>query len=190
MGNTYIEDQEFKYLDFSVNKMTADEYDNCTFINCIFAKTNLSNISFADCVFDNCDLSMSKLTNTTLRDVRFKACKMLGLHFEDSNPFLFSVNFESCQLSLSSFYKCALKNMSFNECHLNEVDFTESDLNSSVFNECDLTGAIFENAVLEKVDFRTSYNFSIDPENNRIAKAKFSQAGIAGLLDKYDIEIE
>jgi hypothetical protein len=43
---------------------------------------------------------------------------------------------------------------------------------------------------LEKADFRTSYNYSINPEVNRIKKAKFSTAGIAGLLCKYDIEIE
>jgi len=32
-------------------------------------------------------------------------------------------------------------------------------------------------------------NYSIDPEKNKIKKARFSTAGIAGLLDKYDIEI-
>jgi hypothetical protein len=50
--------------------------------------------------------------------------------------------------------------------------------------------ARFERTVLEKVDFRTSYNFSIDPEVNRMKKARFSLAGIAGLLGKYDIVVE
>jgi fluoroquinolone resistance protein len=44
--------------------------------------------------------------------------------------------------------------------------------------------------LLEKADFRTAYNYSIDPEKNRIKKAKFSIFGVTGLLDKYDIEIE
>jgi len=30
----------------------------------------------------------------------------------------------------------------------------------------------------------------IDPELNRIKKAKFSQSGLAGLLEKYDLEID
>jgi len=30
----------------------------------------------------------------------------------------------------------------------------------------------------------------IDPEVNRIKKAKFSVSGVPGLLNKYDIEIE
>jgi fluoroquinolone resistance protein len=42
----------------------------------------------------------------------------------------------------------------------------------------------------EKTDFRTAINYSIDPENNRIKKAKFNFSEIFGLLDKYDIEIE
>jgi hypothetical protein len=43
---------------------------------------------------------------------------------------------------------------------------------------------------LERTDFRTSYNYSIDPEINRISKAKFSINGVVGLLGKYNIEIE
>ncbi|MGI8788822.1 MAG: hypothetical protein ACR2HG_13805 [Pyrinomonadaceae bacterium] len=43
---------------------------------------------------------------------------------------------------------------------------------------------------MEKADFQTAYNYSIDPESNRIKKAQFSIPGIARLLDKYEIEIE
>ncbi|MCG6915387.1 pentapeptide repeat-containing protein, partial [bacterium BMS3Abin03] len=68
-------------------------------------------------------------------------------------------------------------------------DFSECDLSSSVFENCDLARAIFANSVIEKADFRTSYNFSIDPEINRIKKDKFSSSNVIGLLDKYDIEI-
>ena len=73
---------------------------------------------------------------------------------------------------------------------LNDVDFTESDLTDSRFYECDLLGATFDNTIIEKVDFRTSFNYSINPETNRIKKSKFSLSGISGLLDKYDIFIE
>jgi hypothetical protein len=43
---------------------------------------------------------------------------------------------------------------------------------------------------LEKADFRSAFNFSIDPEMNRMKKAKFSRTGVFGLLHKYNIEIE
>ena len=50
--------------------------------------------------------------------------------------------------------------------------------------------AIFDKTLLEKSDFRKAFNYTIDPETNRIKKAKFSLHSISGLLVKYDIEIE
>jgi uncharacterized protein YjbI with pentapeptide repeats len=72
---------------------------------------------------------------------------------------------------------------------LYEADFTECDLSGSVFENCDLMRATFDNSILERTDFRTSFNYSIDPEKNRIRKARFSLTGIPGLLNKYNIEI-
>ena len=83
-----------------------------------------------------------------------------------------------------------LKKARFKNSNLSEVDFTEADLTNSLFDNCDLSGARFEKTILEKADLRTSRNYSIDPELNKIKKAKFSIQSIAGLLDKYDIEIE
>ncbi|WP_419802798.1 hypothetical protein [Mucilaginibacter sp.] len=40
-----------------------------------------------------------------------------------------------------------------------------------------------------EADFSSAYNFSIDPENNRIKKAKFSVAGLPGLLEKFGLKI-
>ena len=53
-----------------------------------------------------------------------------------------------------------------------------------------ISKAIFENTILEKADFRTAYNYAIDPEINKIKRARFSSFGVAGLLQKYDIDIE
>jgi Pentapeptide repeats (8 copies). len=115
---------------------------------------------------------------------------MMGLHFENCNESGLSVSFNNCNLNHSSFYHTKLKRTTFRNLKLHEVDFTECDLSSSVFDNCDLTRAIFEHTIIEKADFRTSFNYSFDPEKNRIKKARFSLAGIAGLLDKYDIEID
>lgn len=67
------------------------------------------------------------------------------------------------------------------------MDFIESDLTGSVFDNCDLNGAKFENTVLDKVDFRMAFNYTINPELNRVKKAQFSLAGLPGLLTRYDI---
>jgi len=69
---------------------------------------------------------------------------------------------------------------------LQEVDFSENDLTESLFDCYDLSQATFDHTIVEKADFCTSRNYSINPEINRIKKAKFSLAGIPGLPDQYD----
>jgi len=72
---------------------------------------------------------------------------------------------------------------------LKETDFSEVNLSSSIFSECDLTGAIFSHSTLKKVDFRTAINYSIDPEFNKLEKAKFSEFNLEGLLYKHHLDI-
>jgi uncharacterized protein YjbI with pentapeptide repeats len=189
MERNYFENIIFEKKDYTEIQFNPGEYEHCTFNGCNFSGIDLSHITFTDCTFISCNFSLTKLINTGLRDIHFNDCKMLGLHFEDCSDFLFSVHFDKCILNLSSFYKQKLKATNFNDCLLNEVDFTDADCSYAIFNNCDLSGAKFEKTILEKADLSTAFNFSIDPEMNRIKKAKFSMEGIAGLLDKHDIEI-
>jgi len=186
----YQANKEYKRLNFIENPLQIGEYDNCSFLNCNFANSNLSEFVFTECIFSECNFSLSKIRNSAFKDVKFKDSKLLGLHFEDCNQFIFDVSFENCQLNLSSFYKINLKSILFIHCNLQEVDFSECNLTSAVFKECDLLGAVFENTNLEKSDFVSSYNFSINPEINRMKKAKFSLQTLSGLLTKYDLVIK
>ena len=93
-------------------------------------------------------------------------------------------------MNLSSFYTLQLKKTVFKNCSLIEVDFSEANLTESVFDHCDLTNALFDNSVLEKADLRTAYNYSINPERNKIRKAKFSLPEVLGLLGGFDIVID
>ncbi len=187
--NVYVPGKTFEKMDFTEQFLPVGEYEGCRFLNCNFEKSRLSSIKFIECEFVGCNLSLAKLDNTAFGDVIFKDCKMLGLHFEQANPFNFTVRFEKCMLDHTSFYKVKMKGTLFSNSKLVEVDFTETALTNSNFDNCDLQGAKFEHSNLEKTDFRTAVNYSIDPELNMLKKAKFSEAGIRGLLDKYDIEI-
>ena len=80
--------------------------------------------------------------------------------------------------------------MQWTNSALHELDLSETELASAVFKGCDLQRSIFSGTNLEKADLSSSYNYSIDPERNRLKKAKFSLAGLVGLLDKYDIQID
>ena len=133
---------------------------------------------------------MAKLINAAFRDVFFKECKMFGLQFNDCNGFGLSFKFDGCLLNNSVFYQTSIKKTVFTNSKLIEVDFTECDLSNSVFSGCDFSGAVFDNTGLEKTDFRTSFNYCIDPVLNRLKKAKFSLSEVHGLLYKIDIEID
>ncbi len=90
---------------------------------------------------------------------------------------------------------------SFSRCNLSLAVLTGTCCRDIVFKECKLWGLHFEHAdpfgfsvvfdrtILEKADFRRAVNYSIDPTTNKIKKARFSLDGLAGLLDKYHIEI-
>jgi len=82
VSEVYFENKIFEKVDFSVEKLARGEYDNCTFIDCIFSNVNLSNYTFIECEFDTCNLSLSKFKNASLKDVNFKNCKLLGIHIQ------------------------------------------------------------------------------------------------------------
>lgn len=188
--NKLIEYKLFDRTDFVSSSLPKDVYENCQFSNCNFYQADLLNITFRECTFNSCDFSLSNLKNTGLNDIHFVGCKLVGVQFEECNPFLLSLDFENCLLKLAVFYKIKLKKIRFKNCNLQEVDFTEADLSGAVFDNCDLERAIFHKTNLQNSDFRTSVHYSLDPEMNRVTKARFSRLGIAGLLDKYKIEIE
>ncbi|HQQ98399.1 MAG TPA: pentapeptide repeat-containing protein [Cyclobacteriaceae bacterium] len=186
MAEAYFHKQQFNKSNF----LAPGEYENCVFTGCDLSNSNLSGFIFIDCAFIGCNLSLIKLNNTALREVKFRDCKLLGLRFDTCHDFGLSFSFEGCQLNHSVFYRKKIIKTSFINCQLHGVDFTEADLTTAVFDFCDLSQAVFDRSILEKVDFRTALNYTIDPEANRIRKARFSLSGISGLLGKYDINIQ
>jgi len=190
MNTEYIRDHEIRNQTYASMNPGTREYESCSFTGCNFSNADLSGISFVKCSFEHCDFSMAVLKNTVFRDIDFLDCKLLGLHFGDCNPFLLSFRCTNSVLDFSSFYKQKIRDTVFDNCSIREVDFTSADLKGVVFRNSGLERAVFDNTNLEGADFRTAVHFSINLENNRIAKAKFSAMNILGLLDHYNIEIE
>ncbi len=188
--STSILDQRFESKNFSGQKLSAQEYDNCLFESCDFTDSNLSAITFLECRFENCNLGNVMLKEASFQDVQFSGCKLLGVDFGNCNDFMFSVNFDDCILDYASFYGFHMKHTIFKTCSLKEADFTQANLQDSVFQHCNLSKSVFENTNLEKVDFSTSEHYTIDPEKNRLKKAKFNEKGLIGLLTKHDLIIK
>lgn len=185
-----IQDQTFTKEILIEKPLSKGVYENCSFLNLDLSNLDFSDYRFIDCVFNGCNLSLTKLNKTGMQEVKFLGCKMLGLHFDAVNEFGLGLGFENCILSHSSFYKRKLKKTVFKNCALQECDFSLSDLTAVQFDGCDLLNATFSDTILEKADFRTAYNYSFDPERNRIKKARFSTNGLIGLLQKFDIQVD
>ncbi len=182
----YIVSETFE----SHNTIEKGEYEDCIFKNCDLSESDLNTYIFTDCEFVNCNLSNTNIQGTAFRDVKFINCKLMGIQFSECNLFSLTFTFEDCILDFSSFYLLKIKNTLFKNCRLIQADFVEAELNNSNFINCDLSGAMFERTNLEKVNLSSSFNFSIDPELNKIHNATFSKQNILGLLLKYNIKVE
>jgi uncharacterized protein YjbI with pentapeptide repeats len=190
MSTAYHNEQSFERIIQSENPFLPGTYEECVFRNCSFQNADLWDYRFIDCRFENCDLSMSSLHRSVFNQVHFWGCKMLGISFPQAERLGFSVSFENCQLAHCSFERLKLKKSKFLRCQMQQVDFTEADLSQSDFSGSDLTDSVFEQSNLEQVDFQEAVGFNIDPERNKIKKAKFRSSMLAGLLAKYQLQIQ
>jgi fluoroquinolone resistance protein len=118
------------------------------------------------------------------------AARSSGSTFPNAINFCSPLPFTGSHLDYATFYGTKLKKTKFTDCSLKETDFEAADLSASIFQDCDLSGTTFNRTTLEKTDFRTARHFSIDPSQNKMKGAKFSPLGLAGLLDKFQLDIE
>mgnify|MGYP003117681470 CR=1 FL=1 len=183
------QEQEFSKVDYTKIALPKGEYELCTFTSCDFSNSELSKIKFIECEFVGCNLSSVNIFGASFQEVKFMDCKMLGLRFDLCDSFGLAIDFSNCQLDHSSYYRVKLTNSRFLNCTLKDIDLSEADLTKVLVDKCDLSGAIFDRTNLEKADFSSAFNYSIDPENNKIKAASFSLPAITGLLDKYQLKI-
>lgn len=191
MEETIIhENKTFSGVDYADKKLRNRGFVKCEFVSCDFTKSDLKGNDFEDCTFRQCNFSMVDIDGTGFRNAVFIGCKMLGVDFTRGSKFAFSFSFIECYLDYSNFFGTKLRKTIFKDCTLKEVEFTEADLTASAFPGCDLTGARFSNTLLEKVDFRSAVNFGIDPDVNKMKKARFSALNLSGLLYRHNLDID
>lgn len=183
----YVFDEDHFGINFGENDICYKEFEKCTFKNCDFTKCIFIASTFIDCNFDNCNLNSSKINHTCLRTVFFNNCKISDVNFAMIDKFIFEIHFKNCNLNFSKFYALKMKGFTFTNTSLVSVDFMGADLSEVIFENCDLYRSEFDNAIAVKVNFKTSYNYTINPEKTKIRKAIFSKEGLKGLLYKYDI---
>ena len=115
---------------------------------------------------------LTELAGTKLTDVHFLKCNLVNVDFEHCNPFGFFISFQECQLDQAYFFGRNLKKTHFLDCSLKEARFIDCDLTGAVFKHTNLELAVFINNTLNQADFSTAYNITLDPEQNKLKKAK------------------
>lgn len=185
-----VEDEQIKKWNAKSGVPLAMEYIGCTFIGADFAAVRVSGRRFTECIFEGCDLSLANVSGTSFNSVTFRECKLTGIRFDEADTFLFTAQFERCVMERTVLSGLKLPKQLFRECRMKEADLSRCDLSGAEFDRCDLEGTVFDRTNLTKADLTTAYHYHIDPEANKLTKARFSSAGVAGLLAKYDIIID
>ncbi len=182
-------DQVFDKTEFPPTGRKDTRFDSCTFKHLDLTAVDFRGCDFTNCTFEHCNVSMVKFGSIGFDKVKFVDCKLVGTDFTNTKDFLFAADFSNCILDYAAFMKKKNKQSRFVNCRLKGTDFSEADLSVAIFDECDLSGAVFFRTILTGTNFTTSYNFTIDPEKNTLKKAKFSSAGLIGLLQNYGITV-
>ena len=190
MSLNYIIDAQRNGITYSIHDIMYKDFERCTFTGCDFTACDFTGVAFTDCIFLSCNFNEAKINYVAFREAVFTDCNFTGVNFTMVDALLFSVEFRDCMMDYTKFYTLKIKGTLFSNCSLTAADFMNTDMTDVVFDNCNLHKSVFADTIANKADFTTSYNFSIDPEKNKLKKAKFSQAGLKGLLDKYDIIVK
>ena len=185
----YLLDIEYDNIIYGEQDVNLKEFECCTFNNCDFSQCNFIGVVFIDCTFSDCIFSGAKINHVALRSVFFNRCKMEDVNFSMCDKLIFEVHFKECVLDFSKFYTLKIKGTTFVDCSILAVDFMSTNLTEVVFDNCDLYRSEFAKAVAIKANFKTSYNYTIDPTKTKINKAVFSLVDVKGLLYKHDIVV-
>lgn len=165
------------------------EFEGCVFNGCDFSRCTFLAVTFIDCVFNDCIFDNAKINYVALRTVTFNRCQMRDLNFAMCDKLIFEIAFHGCILDFSKFYTLKIKATVFTDCSLVAVDFMNADLTGVVFERCDLYRCEFDKAIANKANFRTSRNYTINPEKTKLRKAVFALEGLRGLLAQHDIVV-
>ncbi|MBO0935936.1 pentapeptide repeat-containing protein [Fibrella sp. HMF5335] len=167
----------------------GQDFEKCTFRKLDLAGALLTKSNFINCQFEECNLSKVTVGNTKFDEVHFIKCRLTQVDFGHCNPFGFSVGFQGCNLDFSVFLNRNMKKTRFDTCSMKEAHFLKCDLAGATFLDCDLELAKFGENNLTQADFTSSYNIRLNPDDNKLKRAKFSLRHLPGLLSKYELDI-
>ena len=183
----YVLEEEFNNLNYGREEVNFQEFERCTFNHCDFSQCVFLDVTFIDCTFNRCNFTGAKINHVAFRTVFFNGCNATDVNFAMCDKLIFEIHFDNCILDFAKFYTLKIKGTTFTNCKMVAVDFMKTDLTNVVFDHCDLHKTLFTDSVLHKADFSSAFNYTFDPQKNKIKNAIFSRDGVKGLLAKHDI---
>lgn len=186
----FNKDAVFKSLDLSEQSLDGRTFNDCVFENCTFINGSWRMAQFHDCSFRCCNLNFVKLEGALLQDVLFQECKLVGIEFYKCSKTFLSIRIQQGVLLNCNFSEMDLRKTSFKQSQLRECFFKNTNLSGADFGETDLEGSLFHQCTLDKADFRTAKNYTINLQLNSAKKARFSYPEVMRLLTFFDIAIE
>ncbi len=179
----------FTEIDPYSKNASGKEFYQCRFENCDLTSVDFSGSRFEKCTFEGCNLSLARIHDCRFLGVKFSQCKLTGNAFDKCDSFLLDIAFEGCFISNCNFSKLNLKKTPFRSCEILETDFIGTQLVESDFSHSSLAGSVFNSCDLSKANFADARAYIINPENNKVKKARFSMPEALGLLQHLDIVI-
>lgn len=186
----YLLDLTYEKITYDTEAVNFKEFEGCTFTDCNFSDCNFIAVTFIDCVFNDCIFNNAKINHVAFRTATFNRCEIKDVNFAMCDKLIFEIAFNDCILDFSKFYTLKIKGTVFTNCSLIAVDFMATDLTEVIFENCDLYRSEFGKAIANKANFKTSYNYTINPKTTKLKKAVFGLEGIKGLLYKHDIIVK
>jgi len=183
----YIFETEFNTIIYQKEDANFKEFEGCTFNRCDFSGCTFVAVTFIDCVFNDCNFDGAKINYAAFRTVSFNNCTIREVNFVMCDKLIFEIHFKDSILDFSKFYTLKIKGTTFTNCSIIAVDFMKTDLTEVIFDRCDLYRAEFEQAIANKCNFLTSFNYTIDPSKTKLKKAVFSLNEVKGLLHRHEI---
>jgi uncharacterized protein YjbI with pentapeptide repeats len=151
--NATLKDIDLSYADFSSSWMEANRFENCLFVKTDFSDVADHGNAFEHCVFLNCKFKLAVLG---YQGSRYRNC-----------------NFNECGFQRTNFIRPEFVNTDFINCRLKSVDF-----NASSFENCKFEG------LLDDVWFRGTFPLESDvehfgqPKINKMENVSFENADL------------
>ena len=179
----------FKGLNLEGVNFSGKNFYRCRFEDCKLKEVELKKVTFEKCEFLRCNLSMMKPTRSSFIDVSFKESKVIGVNWQSAATPI-GINFDNCLISYSNFFGLNLTMIKILNSTSREADFAEANLSKSKLNGTNFKDSLFLRTNLTGANFEFASNYSIDPNNNKIAKAIFSLPEAVSLLAFFDITLK